>query len=64
MCLRDVELTLAERGIVVFYEAVRHWCKKFSTTFANWLRRRPGPRDKWHILIWQERAASSLARRQ
>src|ERR1700685_1573156 len=48
--LRDVELLLAERGIVVSYETVRRWCKKFGATFADRLRRcRPRPGDKWHM---------------
>jgi putative transposase len=50
LSLRDVELLLAERGIVVSYETVRRWCKKFGETFANRLRcRRPRPGDKWHM---------------
>src|SRR4051794_11522904 len=50
LSLRDVELLLAERGIVVSYETVRRWCMKFGETFAACLRggrRRPG--DKWHL---------------
>ena len=50
LSLRDVELILAERGIVVSYETVRRWCKKFGATFADRLRRcRPRPGDKWHM---------------
>ena len=50
LSLRDVELLLAERGIVVSYETVRRWCKKFGQSFANCLRRRrPRPGDKWHL---------------
>ena len=50
LSLRDVELLLAERGIVVSYESVRQWCKKFGQTFAGRLRRRrPRPGDKWHM---------------
>jgi putative transposase len=50
LSLRDVELILAERGIVVSYETVRRWCKKFGTGFADRLRRRrPRPGDKWHL---------------
>jgi putative transposase len=30
--LRDVELILAERGVVVSYETVRGWCKKFAAS--------------------------------
>ena len=50
LSLRDVELILAERGIVVSYETVRRWCKKFGATFANHLRRRRSrPGDKWYM---------------
>ena len=50
LSLRDVELLLAERGIIVSYESVRRWCEKFSQTFADRLRRRrPRPRGKWHL---------------
>ena len=40
LSLRDVELILAERGVVVSYETVRRWCKKFGASFADRLRRR------------------------
>ena len=50
LSLRDVELLLAERGIVVSYETVRRWCQKFGQSFANSLRRRrPRPGDKWYM---------------
>jgi putative transposase len=50
LSLRDVELLLAERGIVVSYETVRRWCKKFGESFAKRLRhRRPQPGDKWYL---------------
>ncbi len=50
LSLRDVELLLAERGIVVSYETVRRWCKKFGQTFASRLRhRRPRPGDKRYL---------------
>jgi putative transposase len=50
LSLRDVELLLAARGVVVSYETVRRWCKKFAASFADRLRRRrPRPGDKWHI---------------
>ena len=48
--LRDVELLLAERGILVSHETVRRWCKKFGASFADRLRRRrPRLRDKWRV---------------
>jgi len=47
---RDVEELLAERGIQVSYEAIRLWCHKFGSAYAEQLRRRrPGPADKWHV---------------
>ncbi len=50
LSLRDVELLLAERGIVVSYETVRRWCRKFGQSFAKAMRRRrPQPGDKWHL---------------
>jgi putative transposase len=47
---RDVEELLAERGVVLTYETVRQWCRKFGQQYANALRRRrPRPGDKWHL---------------
>ena len=50
LSFRDVELILAERGVIVSYESIRRWCLKFGASFANNLRRRrPRPGDKWHL---------------
>jgi putative transposase len=50
LSFRDVELILAERGVIVSYESIRRWCLKFGTSFASSLRRRrPRPGDKWHL---------------
>ncbi len=47
---RDVEELLAERGVILTYETVRQWCRKFGQAYANTLRRRrPRPGDKWHL---------------
>src|SRR5919201_5240401 len=47
---RDVEELLFARGILVSYEAIRTWCRKFGQAYANQLRRRrPRPGDKWHL---------------
>src|SRR5262245_52279218 len=47
---RDVEELLFVRGIIVSYEAIRKWCRKFGQAYANALRRRrPRPGDKWHL---------------
>jgi putative transposase len=44
LSLRDVELILAESGVVVTHESIRHW--KFGVEFANRLRR---PVGTWHL---------------
>src|SRR5215471_11590296 len=50
LSLRDVELLLAERGVIVSHESIRRWCLKFGRSFANKLRRRrPRPGDIWHL---------------
>ena len=50
LSFREVEELLAERGIIVSYEAIRHWCLKFGSTFAKKLRHRRGrPGDTWHL---------------
>ncbi len=50
LSFREVEELLAERGVVLSYEAVRLWCLKFGQTFAKKLRRRRGrPGDIWHL---------------
>jgi putative transposase len=36
----DLELILAERGILVTLESIRHWCLKFGADFARRLRLR------------------------
>ena len=42
LSFRDVEDLLAERGILVSYEAVRQWCSKFGPDYARRLKRRQG----------------------
>ena len=55
LSLREVEEMMLARGVLVTYETVHQWCRKFGQTFANGLRRRrarPGdtrPGDKWHL---------------
>jgi putative transposase len=47
---RDGEELLFTRGVLVTYEAIRKWCRKFGQQYANQLRhRRPRPGDKWHL---------------
>src|SRR5438067_7615427 len=50
LSFRDVEELLAERGIIVSYEAIRQWCYAFGPGYAADLRRRRAqPGDKWHL---------------
>src|SRR5262252_9221588 len=50
LSLRDVELILAARGIVVGDESIREWGLRFGRIFATMLRqRRPQPGDKWYM---------------
>jgi len=50
LSLRDVELILAARGVIVSYETIRDWGNRFGWQFAASLkRRRPKPGDKWHL---------------
>ena len=50
LSFRDVEELLAERGLVVSHEAIRHWCYTFGPRYATDLRRRRAPPgDKWHL---------------
>jgi putative transposase len=37
---RDIEDLLAERGIIVSYEAIRLWCIKFGNRYAKRLKRK------------------------
>ena len=47
---RDVEVLLAERGITVAYESIRHWVISFGPAIARGLRaRRPKPHGRWHL---------------
>lgn len=49
-CLRDVEDLLSERGILVSYEAIRLWCRKFGPGYARYLRRNRGRSgDSWFL---------------
>ena len=50
LSVRDVEDLLAERGIVVSYESIRQWCKRFGPEFARKLKKRQGRLgDIWHL---------------
>ena len=48
--LRDVEDVLAKRGIIVSYETVRQWCRKFGPDYARRLKKRQGRLgDTWFL---------------
>jgi putative transposase len=50
LSLRDVELILAERGMVTTHESIRNWRQEFGAEFAKRLRcHRPRPGDTWHL---------------
>jgi putative transposase len=49
LSFREVEELMLQRGVIVSYETVRRWCVKFGQAYANSLRRRPRPGDKWHL---------------
>src|ERR1700730_8033649 len=50
LSFRDVEDLLAERGVIVSYEAIRLWCQKFGPDYARKLKRRQGRLgDTWHL---------------
>ena len=50
LSLRDTENLLAQRGIIVSYETIRHWCRTFGPKYARTLRRRRGQMgDTWYL---------------
>lgn len=50
LSLRLVEEMLLERGIVVSYETIRRWGRKFGSAYARQLRRKkPSRHDIWHL---------------
>jgi putative transposase len=50
LSLRLVEEMLLERGIIVSYETIRRWSRKFGAAYAKQLRRKKSSRkDIWHL---------------
>ena len=50
LSFRDAEDLLAQRGITVTYETIRHWCQTFGPDDARRLRRRRGRMgDTWYL---------------
>ena len=47
---RDVEEIMAERGVILSYEAVRDWALKFGGLYSKRMRSRAArPGDHWHL---------------
>ncbi len=50
LSFRDVEDLLAQRGVTVSYETIRHWCQTFGVDYARKLRCRRGRMgDTWYL---------------
>lgn len=50
LSLRMIEEMLSERGIVVSYETIRRWGRKFGQAYVKQLRRKkPSRKDSWHL---------------
>jgi putative transposase len=50
LSFREIEEMMMERGVIVSYETIREWCRKFGQAYAQGLRRRqPRRGDKWHL---------------
>jgi putative transposase len=50
LSFRDVEDLLAMRGVIVSYETIRLWSRKFGAEYARKLKRREGRLgDTWHL---------------
>jgi putative transposase len=39
LSVREVEEVMLARGVLVTYETIHQWCRKFGQTFGNGLRR-------------------------
>ena len=50
LSVRDAEDLLAQRGVTVTYETIRHWCQTFGPAYARRLRHRRGRLgDTWYL---------------
>ena len=50
LSFRDAEDLLAQRGVTVTYETIRHWCQTFGPAYARRLRHRRGRLgDNWYL---------------
>ena len=46
---RDIELMMAERGLILTYETIRYWCLKFGSKYAKRLNTTKSCGDTWHL---------------
>ena len=50
LSFRDIEDLMAERGIIVSYEAIRLWCIRFGPTYTRRLRKKQHRfGDHWYL---------------
>ena len=50
LSFRDIEELLAARGIIVTYETIRKWCKKFGSAYCNQIKKARGRLgDTWYL---------------
>ena len=50
LSLRMIEEMLSERGIVVSYETIRRWGRKFGQAYVKQLRsKKPSRKDIWYL---------------
>jgi putative transposase len=50
LSFRDIEELLAARSIVVSYETIRQWCKKYGSIYCNQIKKSRGQLgDTWYL---------------
>jgi len=50
LSFRDIEELLAARGVVVSYETIRQWCKKYGSIYCNQIKKSRGQLgDTWYL---------------
>ncbi|HEY7866816.1 MAG TPA: IS6 family transposase, partial [Psychromonas sp.] len=50
LSFRDIEELLAARGIIVSYETIRQWCKKYGSIYCNQIKKSRGQLgDTWYL---------------
>ncbi|MDA7745956.1 IS6 family transposase [Psychromonas sp.] len=49
LSFRDIEELLAARSIVVSYETIRQWCKKYGSTYCNQIKNCGQLGDTWYL---------------